>query len=443
MTEASPPAELARDPLPPTLIGEAESGCGTSDRAAGRWIEQTYCLASCGPGARLGDRDGCCSRRAWPRPWTCSRRTRRPADLGRDGLAGGAGEGGRLRGRGHAGVAFADEHGAAGDELGLLGDRRLQLGGDGSPPAMAGAADRVTRAAHAAARVRSFIMWAFQHSGRNDAPAQGAGPSAAFDRRRYPHRTAHCELSNAKITVLRSGANEIFATPLCDFVAVRREEAVPMWTASDRRRGTVSARHDPFTSRQYCLRLGADDKGRAGRGAAAPRLGRHQHGQSETAPRRFRRVRQGARPQALAPAGAALLDAGAGRLGADLHRRLLRGVRRRPARHLQALRRQAPALGLLPRPLGRAWWRCAAASTRRRSTWTSCRPTCPKAFIAIEDRWFYWHFGFNPWGIARSQIYNMTHKGRPAARRLDDHPAAGAQPLPDARTRPTGARPRS
>ena len=38
-------------------------------------------------------------------------------------------------------------------------------------------------------------------------------------------------------------------------------------------------------------------------------------------------------------------------------------------------------------------------------------PYVPKAFIAIEDRWFYWHFGFNPWGIARSQVYNMTHKG--------------------------------
>jgi penicillin-binding protein 1A len=38
-------------------------------------------------------------------------------------------------------------------------------------------------------------------------------------------------------------------------------------------------------------------------------------------------------------------------------------------------------------------------------------PYVPKAFIAIEDRWFYWHFGFNPWGIARSQIYNMTHHG--------------------------------
>jgi penicillin-binding protein 1A len=40
-------------------------------------------------------------------------------------------------------------------------------------------------------------------------------------------------------------------------------------------------------------------------------------------------------------------------------------------------------------------------------------PYVPKAFIAIEDRWFYWHFGFNPWGIARSQIYNWTHDGGP------------------------------
>ncbi|WP_372781869.1 transglycosylase domain-containing protein [Phenylobacterium sp.] len=38
-------------------------------------------------------------------------------------------------------------------------------------------------------------------------------------------------------------------------------------------------------------------------------------------------------------------------------------------------------------------------------------PYVPKAFVAIEDRWFYWHFGFNPWGIARSQIYDWTHRG--------------------------------
>ncbi|MFI4966265.1 MAG: transglycosylase domain-containing protein [Caulobacterales bacterium] len=38
-------------------------------------------------------------------------------------------------------------------------------------------------------------------------------------------------------------------------------------------------------------------------------------------------------------------------------------------------------------------------------------PYVPKAFVAIEDRWFYWHFGFNPWGIVRSQVYDWTHKG--------------------------------
>ncbi|MDB5954241.1 penicillin-binding protein 1A [Ramlibacter sp.] len=38
-------------------------------------------------------------------------------------------------------------------------------------------------------------------------------------------------------------------------------------------------------------------------------------------------------------------------------------------------------------------------------------PYVPKAFVAIEDRWFYWHLGFNPWGIARSQMYDWTHRG--------------------------------
>ena len=38
-------------------------------------------------------------------------------------------------------------------------------------------------------------------------------------------------------------------------------------------------------------------------------------------------------------------------------------------------------------------------------------PYVPKAFVAIEDRWFYWHFGFNPWGIARSQLHNVSRHG--------------------------------
>src|ERR1700758_4878956 len=38
-------------------------------------------------------------------------------------------------------------------------------------------------------------------------------------------------------------------------------------------------------------------------------------------------------------------------------------------------------------------------------------PYVPKAFIAIEDRWFYWHLGFNPWSMARSAFYNVSHHG--------------------------------
>ncbi|MBV9512159.1 MAG: penicillin-binding protein 1A, partial [Caulobacteraceae bacterium] len=38
-------------------------------------------------------------------------------------------------------------------------------------------------------------------------------------------------------------------------------------------------------------------------------------------------------------------------------------------------------------------------------------PYVPKAFIAIEDRQFYHHFGFNPWGMARAEFYNLTHHG--------------------------------
>ena len=37
----------------------------------------------------------------------------------------------------------------------------------------------------------------------------------------------------------------------------------------------------------------------------------------------------------------------------------------------------------------------------------------PDAFIAIEDQQFYHHFGFNPWGIIRSEMHNLTHHGGP------------------------------
>ncbi len=38
-------------------------------------------------------------------------------------------------------------------------------------------------------------------------------------------------------------------------------------------------------------------------------------------------------------------------------------------------------------------------------------PYVPAAFVAIEDRQFYHHFGFNPWGIVRSAVWNATHDG--------------------------------
>ncbi len=38
-------------------------------------------------------------------------------------------------------------------------------------------------------------------------------------------------------------------------------------------------------------------------------------------------------------------------------------------------------------------------------------PYVPAAFVAIEDRQFYHHFGFNPWGMARAELYNLTHRG--------------------------------
>jgi penicillin-binding protein 1A len=37
----------------------------------------------------------------------------------------------------------------------------------------------------------------------------------------------------------------------------------------------------------------------------------------------------------------------------------------------------------------------------------------PAAFVAIEDRQFYHHFGFNPWGMIRSEIWNIAHPGGP------------------------------
>src|SRR5258707_11809053 len=38
-------------------------------------------------------------------------------------------------------------------------------------------------------------------------------------------------------------------------------------------------------------------------------------------------------------------------------------------------------------------------------------PYLPKAFIAIEDRRFYSHYGVDPVGIARAAVANILHRG--------------------------------
>jgi penicillin-binding protein 1A len=40
-------------------------------------------------------------------------------------------------------------------------------------------------------------------------------------------------------------------------------------------------------------------------------------------------------------------------------------------------------------------------------------PYVPAAFVAIEDKQFYHHLGFNPWGMFRSVVFNFTHHGEP------------------------------
>jgi penicillin-binding protein 1A len=40
-------------------------------------------------------------------------------------------------------------------------------------------------------------------------------------------------------------------------------------------------------------------------------------------------------------------------------------------------------------------------------------PYVPAAFVSIEDRQFYHHFGFNPWGMIRAEFYNLTHHDAP------------------------------
>ena len=58
-------------------------------------------------------------------------------------------------------------------------------------------------------------------------------------------------------------------------------------------------------------------------------------------------------------------------------------------------------------------------------------PYLPKAFVAIEDRRFYSHFGIDPVGISPRDRQGR-HRRRRRAGRLDADPAARQEPVPDA-----------
>ncbi len=76
----------------------------------------------------------------------------------------------------------------------------------------------------------------------------------------------------------------------------------------------------------------------------------------------------------------------------------------------------------------------------RRSRSKELPPHVVEAFIAIEDRRFYSHWGIDPRGVARAVWSNITTGRTPG--RQHDHPAARQVHLPHARTepRPQGAR---
>ena len=57
-------------------------------------------------------------------------------------------------------------------------------------------------------------------------------------------------------------------------------------------------------------------------------------------------------------------------------------------------------------------------------------PYLPKAFIAIEDRRFYSHFGVDPIGLGARRRRQRAPPRRVAGR-LDHHPAARQEPVPD------------
>ena len=60
--------------------------------------------------------------------------------------------------------------------------------------------------------------------------------------------------------------------------------------------------------------------------------------------------------------------------------------------------------------------------------WRDIAPVMRNAMVSVEDRRFYQHGAIDPVGMARAAVVNIW-TGTPRAGRLDDHPAAGQEPL--------------
>ena len=122
---------------------------------------------------------------------------------------------------------------------------------------------------------------------------------------------------------------------------------------------------------------------------------------------------------------------------------LLGGVRHRPARHLQALRRQAPALDHLPRPLRRAGRRARqpvrAAGRHRRAAALRARRLRRHRGPAVLPPLRLRPVGH---GCARRST-TCTASGADPCRAARPSPSSWPATCSSPRTRPIGARPRS
>ena len=159
--------------------------------------------------------------------------------------------------------------------------------------------------------------------------------------------------------------------------------------------------------------------------AAAPRRKGDAVGRAKAG--RARKEPQAAPP--LARRRSVLLGLRARDLGRDRRRRPLRLLRLATAADRSTRRAQAPAQYRHSRR-GREPARQSRRHRRRGGAPAGLPPYLPKAFIAIEDRRFYSHWGIDP-GRHFSRAVAQRDRARRRAGRLDPDPATGQKPVPD------------